>query len=199
MKEDNENQTEAVDTLLEDRLTASEGVNPLAAFEIPEEQVDALLETIENKEKKILSTLLDEVFTDSLAFNGGIQKFLDVASNQLSLQGIEFNSTRYERIIELLTDVKVLVSFLKLQESSGETAKRLDNLSLELSIKAVTAFLNLNHQEADPAEQQINNLNNLFISFLKDFSSEVAKNSDSVRAQNSSFLRELKSLLTKKI
>lgn len=164
---------------------------------VPAEEVDSLLETIGIKEEKILNTLLSDVLTDSLAFNGGVQRFLDVVSNQLNLQEIEFNSSRYEQIIELLTDIKVLTSFLKLQRRPGEQDKRLENLSLDLSIKAVSKFLGLGTEETSSTDQQITNLNSLLISFLKDFSTEVSRNAEAIKAQNNSFLRELKTLLKK--
>ncbi len=167
-------------------------------FTISEESLEKLLEQVEQKEQEVVQNLLTGVLTTSLGFNGGVQKFLDIISNQLQLQGIEFSGERYGQILELLTDIKVLTALLKLSLPEGLCPQELDKFESNLSCKAVTKFLNLNNSlspQEDHRERSSEDLSGILLAFMKDFSAEVSNNTSSIRNQNAQFLRELKKSL----
>lgn len=163
---------------------------------IPDSEFDDLTSNIEKGENQILKDLLNKVLLPTFAFSGGTQKLMDVVVNQLQLTDVELSGEKYQPIIQMFTDIKVFLIFIKLSMADETRSKQLEDLELQLYIKVIQRFLGLAEDPTQSeVQQQVNNLNNLLISFLKDFNIELAKNQKEASLQNNLFLKDLKLML----
>jgi regulator of replication initiation timing len=160
-------------------------------YEVPQERLDELYATMLKGESDILEQLLN-LLASSVGFTGGMQKFLDVAVNQLKLGDIDLKKEKFDPIMEQFLDIKILTLLINTL-TGGQDKDTLKDIELNIYNKLMHNFFNLTPK--DPSTSILTDLQRSLTSGLKELSFEVSKGSTKQGEVNNSFLRKLEHTL----
>lgn len=169
--------------------TAKEGFNQIHS--LSESQLNQLYDKMKREEDKTLANLLD-LLVSSVSFTGGMQKFIDVAVNQLQLGDIDLRKDKYDPIMQQLLDLRILI-LLTNALTNEEYKSSLQLTEAELHSKLLYNYFNISSKDVpkDTLTPAISNLQRTLASGIKDLSFEVSKNSNKQNESHNVFLRKL--------
>lgn len=172
-------------------------------YEVSPERLEKLYEKMLRNETDTLDQLL-EILASAVGFTGGMQKFLDVAVNQLQLGDINLKKEKFDPIVESMLDNKILALFLNTltENKEQDSIREVENT---INSKLMHGYFNLTQKEdlskksrEIPLSSSIAELQRAITHSIKELSLEVGRNDNKQTTQQEIFLRKLETLLKKR-
>lgn len=168
-------------------------------YSLSQHELESLYKQMRNGEDETIKKLL-ELLVSSISFTGGIQKFIDVAVNQLKLGDVDLKKEKYDPIMQQLLDLRIL-TLLTNTLTNNEYKSSLEQTESELHSKLLYNYFNIAPKDAnkDTLTPAISNLQRTLASGIKDLGFEVSRNSNKQNESYNNFLRKLDESLKKVI